>query len=66
MSWWPFSKRPAAIAMPDCSTSVSDAARILASTRKRWIPPGIRAALERANDYPDYSHLFPEPEGSLL
>ena len=33
MRWWPFSKRPVAIAMPDRSTSVSDAARILASTR---------------------------------
>lgn len=35
-------------------------------TRKRWIRPGTRRLLERPGDYPDYKHLFPEKEGSLL
>lgn len=35
-------------------------------TRKRWIRPGTRRLLEKPGDYPDYSHLFPEPKGSLL
>jgi hypothetical protein len=29
-------------------------------TRKRWIAPGTRDRLERASDYPDYSHLSPQ------
>ena len=35
-------------------------------TRHRWIPPGTSARLTKDGDYPDYSHLFPEPEGALL
>lgn len=35
-------------------------------TRHRWIKPGTRRLLEREGDYPDYSPLFPEPEGPLL
>lgn len=35
-------------------------------TRHRWIPPGTREQLERPGDYPDYTHLFPATEGSLL
>lgn len=35
-------------------------------TRKRWIRPGTRQLLERAGDYPDYTHLFPTTEGTLL
>lgn len=35
-------------------------------TRKRWLKPGTRRMLEKPGDYPDYSHLFPEPKGSLL
>ncbi|HQS70025.1 MAG: hypothetical protein B7Y36_08390 [Novosphingobium sp. 28-62-57] len=35
-------------------------------TRHRWIAPGTSDRLTRPGDYPDYSHHFPEPKGSLL